>query len=312
MLFDFVTIDFEIANTNYNSACSLGLVAVKDNKIVETRYFLIHPPILDFDEENIRVHGITPDEVKDSPKFPEVWEQIKQYFDGNIIVAHNAIFDMSVLKCCLNEYNLEIPNFKYVNSIPITTCACRGKGIGQSLEDRAEYFGIEIEEHHNALSDAITCAQLVLKCVEIKKRKSFQSFCKVYSSIPVYRFVDLKPQTTFKKSIKRNFEKITISEITAAKDSFDESHVFYGKSIVFTGELKKLERKEAMQKVVDLGGIVKSGVSKKTDYLVVGIQDKTLVGDDGLSSKEEKAYQLIEQGFDIKIIYEDDFLKLLK
>jgi len=46
--------------------------------------------------------------------------------------------------------------------------------------------------------------------------------------------------------------------------------------------------------------------------LVVGVQDKSLVGDDGLSTKEEKAYKLIEKGYDIKIINEKEFLKLLE
>jgi DNA polymerase-3 subunit epsilon len=66
------------------------------------------------------------------------------------------------------------------------------------------------------------------------------------------------------------------------------------------------------KKVVDLGGIVKSGVSGKTDYLVVGIQDKSLVGDDGLSTKEVKAYELIEKGKKIKIINESEFISLLE
>jgi DNA polymerase-3 subunit epsilon len=66
-----------------------------------------------------------------------------------------------------------------------------------------------------------------------------------------------------------------------------------------------------MQKIVNVGGIVKSSVSSKTDYLVVGKQDKALVGDDGLSSKEEKAYELISSGSSIKILNEEQFSLLL-
>jgi DNA polymerase-3 subunit epsilon len=62
-----------------------------------------------------------------------------------------------------------------------------------------------------------------------------------------------------------------------------------------------------MQKAVDLGAIIKSGVSKKTDYLVVGIQDKSLVG-----TKEEKAYSLIKEGININFINESAFLNLIK
>lgn len=66
-----------------------------------------------------------------------------------------------------------------------------------------------------------------------------------------------------------------------------------------------------MQRILDAGGHIKSGVSSKTHFLIVGIQDRKLVGEDGLSTKEEKAYELIKKGIDIKIIREDAFLKLL-
>lgn len=311
MSFDFVAIDFETANRNNNSACSIGIVAVRDLSIVETKYFLIQPPTLDFDESNIRIHGITPSMVIDSPKFPEIWDQIRHYFDENIIIAHNAQFDMSVLNCCLYDYHLDIHDFTYLCSIPISTKACRGEGVGQSLAARAEHFGIEIGNHHTALDDAVTCANIVIESVKRTKRKSFQSFYRVFSSLPIKQFSQLKPQNEFRKKKSWNFQKICISEITAATSEFDTKHEFFGKSFVFTGELKSMERKDAMQKVVDLGALVKSGVSSKTDFLVVGTQDNAIVGDDGLSSKEEKAYELINRGHDIKILTEDEFLNMI-
>ncbi|MFK9094447.1 hypothetical protein [Bacillus salipaludis] len=55
---------------------------------------------------------------------------------------------------------------------------------------------------------------------------------------------------------------------------------------------------------------VKSGVSSKTDFLVVGIQDKSF-GKGGISTKEKKAYELIEKGRAIKLINESEFISLL-
>ena len=67
-----------------------------------------------------------------------------------------------------------------------------------------------------------------------------------------------------------------------------------------------------MQLAVNCGAIVKSSVSKKTDYLVVGKQDKALVGDDGMSSKEEKAHELNKSGkANIIFINEDQFFQLI-
>ena len=80
---------------------------------------------------------------------------------------------------------------------------------------------------------------------------------------------------------------------------------------MLTGELHSLSRRDAMQKIVNVGGIVRSSVSTKTNYLIVGKQDKELVGEDGLSSKQEDALALIKNGKPIKIINESEFLELL-
>jgi DNA polymerase III subunit epsilon len=165
-----------------------------------------------------------------------------------------------------------------------------------------------LENHHDALTDARACAELVIKCVESKGIISLQSYCRTFGSISVKKYSELKLQTTFKK--RKKFNKIAIKDIEANEETFDENHELYGKNVVFTGDLPSIDRKEAMQKVVDLGGFVKSGVSSKTDFLVVSKQDKTVVGEEGLSSKEKKAYELIEQGLEIRIIGEEELKEL--
>lgn len=306
---DFVAIDFETANGNNNSACSMGIVGVKDKEIVETKYYLIQPPNMEFDKTNIDIHGITPEEVRDKPRFPEIWKEVKHLFEDNIVIAHNAQFDMSVLKCLDLEYELGIPDFKYICSIPISTIAC--SGIKNSLVDRANHLGIDIGEHHNAMDDAITSANIVIETINRKRRKSFESFLNTYDSIPIRLFSELKYQTHFKKGNKFK-NRVNISEIVPECSIADHTHIFCGKDIVFTGDLSELSRKDAMQIVVNLGGILKSGVSRKTNYLVVGKQDKSIVGKDGLSSKERRAYQLINDGFDIKVIRENLFYDLIR
>ncbi|WP_257215886.1 exonuclease domain-containing protein [Fredinandcohnia onubensis] len=308
--FDFIAIDFEIASKELSSACSMGLVFVANNEIVDKKHIYIQPPGLEFDPEMVDVHGITLDDVKDAKKFDEIWREIKDIFtDSNIFVAHNAQFDMSVLHACLTEYNLELPDFTYIDSIAISTRACSGVTVGNSLKERTEFFGISLENHHDALADAFATAELVLHCVNLKKKKSLESYCRLHRSIAIKSFSELKPIKSFVK--RRKFTKVSVSEIAANAETFDENHILFGKNIVFTGELETIERKTAMQKVADLGGVLKSGVSSKTHYLVVGKQDKSLVGEDGLSTKEEKAYELVEKGKEIKIITEHDFLKMI-
>lgn len=309
--YDFITIDFEIANNNFNSACSLGMVFVNENEIVDEKYFLIKPPNMHIDEKFSKIHGLTEEDLIDAPTFKEVWKEIKHFFnEDTLMIAHNAHFDMSVLKNCIKHYSIKLPRFNYICSIPISTIPCSGEGIGNSLKDRTKRFGICLDNHHNALSDARATAELVIKCIKIQQRKSIYTYCINYlSSINIKSFVELKNLNYFKNGKK--FNKVNINEIEPSTNDFDEKHCFFGKQIVFTGNLENIERKMAMQKVVDFGGILKNGVSRNTDYLIVGIQDKSIVGDEGISSKERKAIELMEKGYNIEILKEEEFLNKL-
>lgn len=306
-MYDFTCIDFETANNNMNSACSVGIVAVSGSNIVKSDYFLIKPLTEHFRHENTEVHGITFEMVADSPQFPEIWAKLAPYFaSSQYIIAHNAQFDMSVLHETAAAYKIEIPDFIYLDSISIASKI--KEDCGNSLMDCAKYFDIPVENHHNSLEDARACAEIVIRSINQSRYKNISSFVKGYYSINPKLFSALSVSKTMKGG---RFESIKISEITAATSEFNTAHPLFGKNCVLTGELESIGRKDAMQKIVDVGGINKSSVSKKTDYLIVGTQDKKLVGDDGLSTKEEKAYELIKQGADIKIINEDEFLRLL-
>lgn len=311
--YDFVVIDFETANANMNSACSIGIVMVENNQIVDKKYFLIKPPTLQFDRKNIEIHGIRPEDVAEQDDFKGVWKQIEPYLAHNLLVAHNASFDMSVLKCCLHEYGISVPDTEYVCSIPISSYAF-DKKVGNSLAERTELLGIKLENAHNALDDAVACAQLVIKTLEINNKTSLHKFLTRNRDINVKWLTQLTEQTTFKKSnskISRFKNNVRIADLEATVDHIDKCNPVYDKVFVFTGELEMLSREEAMQSVLNLGGIVKSGVSKKINYLVVGSQDPTLVGEDGMSSKQRKAYELIQQGLDIQIIDEQGFMQII-
>ena len=83
-----------------------------------------------------------------------------------------------------------------------------------------------------------------------------------------------------------------------------------GKRISITGILVFYTRKTAFELIRDLGGIPQYHVTKETDYLVVGYYRKnTIIGDK--SNKRLLAEQYINQGKNIRIIKEDEFLPML-
>ena len=103
-----------------------------------------------------------------------------------------------------------------------------------------------------------------------------------------------------------------ISDIEKTETAIDSNNFFYGKTIVFTGNLSSMERRKAWQVVSDLGGIVKTSVNSFVHILVVGKQDSIYLKEDKMSNSERKANQLINEGKNIHIMYEDEFLEKIR
>ncbi len=146
------------------SVCSVGLVEVKDGVIVQEKYTLVNPHDR-FDPFCVAVHGITPGMVEDAPSFPEVWEDIRSLIEGRTLVAHNASFDMSVLRGCMDAFGFDYPDCTYVCSYLLSRKIWPGLP-GYKLNQMAAYHGLSGFRHHDALEDARIAAQLLLKCFE--------------------------------------------------------------------------------------------------------------------------------------------------
>lgn len=101
---DFVAIDFETATSDPNSACAVGLAFVVGLRVVATTHHLIQPPGNRYDQGNIHVHGIYPEDTEHAPDFLTVWQELHPLLAGKALIAHNARFDMSVIKASLAAY----------------------------------------------------------------------------------------------------------------------------------------------------------------------------------------------------------------
>ncbi|MEM9932778.1 MAG: 3'-5' exonuclease [Bacteroidota bacterium] len=157
---DFVAIDFETANRYRDSACALGLVLVENGEVTDQRSWLIRPYDNEFEPYHTRLHGIDADMVLNQPEFYELWPAIQPFLEGRMVVAHNASFDMSVLRHVLDKYNLSYPELTYACSVKIS----REVWARPSYKLSALCKWLEIDlTHHEALSDANGCAQIVLE-----------------------------------------------------------------------------------------------------------------------------------------------------
>ncbi|HAJ69977.1 MAG: 3'-5' exonuclease [Staphylococcus equorum] len=157
---NFTAIDFETANRQSHSACSVALTVVKDSKIVDEYYTLIQPETW-FDRMNISIHGISEADVFDAPKFPDVWHDMKQFFTPEqLVVAHNMPFDKRILTGTLDYYGVQAPRFKTLCTVQSSRSLLRGLP-NHKLNTVAKYYGIPLN-HHHALDDSRASATILI------------------------------------------------------------------------------------------------------------------------------------------------------
>ena len=160
-LSDFVAIDFEAANAAFTSACSMGLVIVHDDQIVDRYYGLMKPVPNHYDWYNTKVHGIRKSDTDKAPTFPYLWAQVVDKVQGMPFVAHGMLFDQHVLRALHELYKIPYPDYPFY---------CTHVGSQKYLPDLenhklhtvAAHFGFTMEHRHNALTDAEACAVIAM------------------------------------------------------------------------------------------------------------------------------------------------------
>jgi len=166
---NYIAIDFETANMYGNSACSVGLVRFINGKETDSVSTLIHPAKMYFIQEwTDTIHHISYDDVRDKPYFPEVWQNIVEPFISKTpelpFVAHNADFDMGVIKSCCSYFGMNINPINYFDSLAVARrtwpeLACHKLTfLGQTF--KIDYLA------HDALEDSRTCALVIQKAAE--------------------------------------------------------------------------------------------------------------------------------------------------
>ena len=159
---DFLAIDFETADYQPDSACSIGLVRVSDGVIVHRTTRLIRPP-----RPNIvftHIHGLAWEDVEDAPTFGELWPEIKSLFEGvEFLVAHNASFDQGVLAACCRAHRIPMPRLDFHCTVKLSR---KLWGLRPAnLPAVCRHFNIPLN-HHDAGSDTEACARIMIEALK--------------------------------------------------------------------------------------------------------------------------------------------------
>lgn len=155
-------IDFETANASRASACSVGVAIIQNFEIIKSEERLIRPHISCeyFHPMNISIHGIRPRDVANQPEFDQLTDWLFDVLSADLVIAHNASFDISVLRALCNLYGFKYPEFNYL-------CTCQlAKRFWTNLENHklntlCDYIGHTFT-HHNAQADAQAASILLL------------------------------------------------------------------------------------------------------------------------------------------------------
>ena len=159
----YIAFDVETPNAANDRISAIGIAVIEDGRVRE-RYFSLVNPETSFDAFNIRLTGITPAMTRKAPTFPALWKGIQDLLDSGIPVAHNAVFDLGVLKKCLKAYGL-----CWRDEVQYLCTVQMGRkllpGISHRLNVLCDRYGIALD-HHQADSDSHACAEILLRYLE--------------------------------------------------------------------------------------------------------------------------------------------------
>ncbi|GAB4099701.1 exonuclease domain-containing protein [Sinomonas halotolerans] len=327
MALDFTAIDFETANGFRGSPCSVGLVKVRSGRVVERGYWLMRPPAGhdEFDPRNVAIHGIRAQDVASAPRFADVFAEVGGFIGDDVLVAHNAAFDLGVIRSALEVSGLEAPAYDYACTVVLSR---RTYSLpSHSLPFAARAAGVALERHHDAAEDAAACAGIL---IDIAARHGAGTVEGVYGALGLSlprqeAFVpgrdEVSPATARALAGRTGGPRPGGGRAWApwptegvnppANADADPHHPLFGHRIVFTGALG-IPRTEAKARAAALGAQPASSVTRATTVLVVG--DGFVAADlvsGRVTAKARRVLELRERGQPVEVLSEGEFLQML-
>ena len=158
-----IAFDVETPNNLNNRMSAIGITVIENGAIIDEFYSLVNPET-HFDYFNEQLTGINERMVRSAPTFPALWSEIEPIMSGGLLVAHNAVFDLSVLKNCLDDYGIDWkPYVRYVCTVQTGRSVL--PGMSHKLNVLCDYYGISLD-HHHAASDSRACAEILLNYLQ--------------------------------------------------------------------------------------------------------------------------------------------------
>lgn len=306
---DFIAIDFETANHKRCSACTLGISIYKNNINIDNKYFIFKPYPFEFDEINLRITGLKESDFENLPNFEEIWNTIELYFNDSLVFAHNASFDINVLKQTLDIYNIPYPNFDFCCTYLMSKVKFENLQ-NYKLGTISNLLELKSFEHHNALEDAIICGEIANIYIQ---NKNIDDICNDFQiklgHLDNQHYYNCKIPSKYYTNSNFTYQKYnkraSLDNINKYRNLFINNSFLRKKNIVITGDFDLFNRNELTELLKLSECNVKASVSKTTNILLTGEYKN-------ITSKYKQAQHLILDGYDIQIIDEQSFMEHLE
>lgn len=289
---DYVAIDLETTGLDpmYDDIIEFGAVKVSNGIIIDKFQSLINPGY-EISPFIATLTGISNEMLASAPSLVPTLSKFIEFLGNYTIVGHNVNFDINfIYDACINNLGVAFSN-NFIDTMRLSR-RIFPEEKHHRLSDVSKRFSIGENVEHRALSDAI------------KAHECYENIKKFLAENNI-SFSSLYPQNIYKHS------SIRAKDIVPTMDIPHDTSPFFKKIFVFTGTLEHKTRKEAMQMVVNLGGLCGDRVTKQTDFLVLGNTDYCKTIKDGKSSKQKRAEQLKLSGSNIEILSENAFYDMM-
>lgn len=284
---DYIVLDIETTGLcpEFDEIIELGAIRVNNGIITDTFESLVKPEdsICGFITE---LTGITNKMLSGAPPISEILPDFLKFISNNTIVGHNVNFDINFLYDEAVNINTFLSN-DFIDTLRLSKRVYKDFP-NHKLKTLIKKLNLPKNRYHRALSDCFCTNALYINIKDFVRANNIEL------------------------SLKRKYTKsLNAKDILPTVEFFDEDHPLFGKICVFTGTLDNLTRKDAMQLVVNVGGLCSNSITRKTNYLILGNNDYCSTIRDGKSSKQKKAEELKLAGYDIEIIPESVFYDML-
>ena len=296
--------DVETANEkNIGSICAVGWILVENHQVLDEGYSLINPKC-PFSGICTSVHGITARDVTDAPCFAEYWETtLRSLMTTSLVVAHSANFDLSAIEQALFTAGVADPGISYMDSLPVL------KALIDTPSYKLTNLAAEIHYEYNAHNAGEDVRALYNVLCYVRDLCGFEDLYEMFLRSPAY-IENTKTNAYIPRDIPDVRPRIPVrSHCTEEVQATDS--LFCGVRFCITGDFPGYERADIEYMILEHGGKPTSGVSGKTDYLIVGEYIDPVSGLPTTTSKHKKALDLAGQGGKIKIVSLDAFLQMI-